>query len=161
MASACGAPSAVAACRSARREAVAVKPNESNTEAAMGIDRGGRGLFWGGRHSGWGGHGRGRWSRALLKIKMTLLMGALYGAFTVLRLGHDLPPLSGGVRRLQARAAGCSSRGCGGFAVPAEVHTSTVIVVSFPPPPVVPLVSAAAATRAPFEISGCCCHENL
>ena len=56
-----------------------------------------------GRQSGWGG--RGRWSRTLLKI--ALLMGALYGAFTVLRPGHDLPPLSGEVRRLQARAAGC------------------------------------------------------
>ena len=100
MASACGGSSAVAGCRSARRAAAAVKPNDSKTEAAMGIDRGGRGLFWGGRHRGWGSRGRGRWNRALFVIKRALLIGALYSAFTVLRPGRDLPPLSGGVWRL-------------------------------------------------------------
>ena len=153
MASACGGSSAVAACRSARRAAAAVKPNDSKTEAAMGIDRGGRGLFWGGRYRGWGGRGRGRWKRALFVIKRALLIGALYGAFTVLRPGRDLPPLSGGVWRLQARAAGCiaaSSRDCGGFAASVEIHASAAVVVSSPVPPGVPLVSAAAATRAPF-----------
>ena len=152
MASACGGPSAVAACRSARRAAAAVKLKDSKTEAATAIDRGGRGLFWGGRHRRWGW--RGRWNRALFVIKMAFVVVALYGVFTVLWPGRDLPPLSGWVRRLQARAAGCiaaSSRGCGGFAVSVEVRASAAVVVSSPPPPVVPLVSAAAASRAPFE----------
>lgn len=159
VASAYGGPSAVAACRSAKRAALAaaagrVKPKpKSKAEGEMhgemeAVPKAGDGARKG-SDDATSGRVEDRWGRAVLLVKMTFLMSALYFAFVVLRPPEgDLSPLAGWARRLQARVAGCISAGssgsAGGFAVSVEVHASAAVVVSSPTVPAssLPAVSA-------------------
>lgn len=166
VASAYGGPSAVAACRSAKRAALAaaggrVKPKpkgkaEGEMHGEMEVVSKGEDETRRGSGGATSGQAEDRWGRAVLLVKMAFLMSALYFAFVVLRPPEgDLSPLAGWARRLQARVAGCISAGssgsAGGFAVSVEVHASAAVVVSSPTVPAtsLPAVSAAPPTGNP------------
>lgn len=166
VASACGGPSAVAACRSAKRAALAAASGTGRSKPkskAEGMEAVSKAEDVGRRGSDGVASGRAgdRWGRALLLVKMAFLMGALYFACVVLRPPEgDMSPLAGWARRLQARVAGCISAGssgsAGGFAVSVEVHASAAVVVSSPTVPAtsLPAVSATPPTgnpRATFD----------
>lgn len=148
VASAAGGPSTIAACRSARRAAAA---------AGKGKGKGKENTR---SHEGEGGGRDERWRRAWLLIKLALLLGVLYGGGAVLGAGPDLAPLTGWVRRLQARIAGCvtaASHGCGGYSVSVEVRASAAVVVSSPTTPASPSPSPldSSSSSSPSASSSC------
>lgn len=131
LASASGGPSAVAACKSARRAAAAA--GKGNAARVGGVS-GTAGSSAIGAARGSGGREE-RWTRAWLLIKMAFLAGVLYGGFAVLGAGGPmLQPLLKWVRRLRVQTAACVQAGwraCrDGVAVSVELRASAAVMVS-------------------------------